>query len=48
MDEAKEMAEDILDLYKTSRALPEDYDEKAVYTANEEMGYSSGVQLLPE
>ena len=43
MDEAKEMAEDILDVYKTSRALPEDYDEKAVYTANEEMGYSSGV-----
>ena len=43
MDEAKEMAEDILDVYKTSRALPEDYDEKAVYTANEEMSYSSGV-----
>ena len=43
MDEAKEMAEDILDVYKTSRALPEDYDEKAVYTANEETGYSSGV-----
>ena len=43
MDEAKEMAEDILDVYKTSRALPEDYDEKAVYTANEEMRYSAGV-----
>ena len=43
MDKAKGLAEDILPIYETSRQLPSDYDESAVYTANEEMRYSSGV-----
>lgn len=43
MDKAKGMAEDILQIYETGHSLPEDYDEKAVYTENAEMGYSSGV-----
>lgn len=43
MDKAKGLAEDILPLYQTSHSLPQDYDESASYTANEEMRYSAGV-----
>lgn len=43
MDEAKGLAQDILPIYQTSLSLPEGYDERASYYANEEMSYTSGV-----